>query len=217
MSGHGEPFSGLRRKRVIHATPLRGMRRVFPSPSRSFRGADAFSLSASCLAASLSCPWPVPASAAKRPANLSETISMTPRVEAVVEGMRGRYAWIGLVVLTALPVVFGSSYVWWPSQNVLDNDGTHGILHVERHVWGAIVMAGCGTLLLITATAYRSGQRWAWYAMFAMTPFYVAVAAIEPDWFFPILFAGVGLLLQWRTYPVFFGPGPSQALRPVPS
>lgn len=123
-------------------------------------------------------------------------------------GVRGRRAWIGLVVLTALPIVFGSSYIWWPSPSVLDHDGTHGVLHVERNLWGAFVMASCAALLLITVAAYRTGRPWAWYAMFAMTPLYVAVAAIEPDWLFPIVFASIGLLLQWRAYPTFFGPGP---------
>lgn len=67
---------------------------------------------------------------------------------------------------------------------MLAHNGTEGILRVERHVWGVFVMVSAAAMLLVVLTGYRRGERWAWYAAFYQFAFFLAVAAIEPDWVF---------------------------------
>lgn len=102
---------------------------------------------------------------------------------------RGRHAWIVVAFFNALPVLFGSSYIWWPSDDVIRYGGTDGLIHVNRYVWGAFVMLSAGAVLLTAVTGLRRGRRWAWLAAWYDVPFFAAVAVLEPDYFFPVLFA----------------------------
>lgn len=96
---------------------------------------------------------------------------------------------------------------------MLAHNGTEGILRVERHVWGVFVMVSAAAMLLVVLTGYRRGERWAWYAAFYQFAFFLAVAAIEPDWVFPIVFGVLCGIAQWQSYPRFF---PSDALPSPP-
>ncbi len=100
----------------------------------------------------------------------------------------GRRAWIIVAFFNALPVLFGSSYIWWPSDDVLRHGGTEGLIHVDRYIWGVFVMLSAGAVLLTALTGLRRGRRWAWIAAWYDIPFFTAVAVIEPDYIFPVLF-----------------------------
>lgn len=101
---------------------------------------------------------------------------------------RGRRSWIVVALFNALPVLFGSSYIWWPSDDVLRHNGTDGLVHVNRYAWGVFVMLSAGAVLLAALTGLRRGRRWGWLAAWYDIPFFAAVALIEPDYFFPVLF-----------------------------
>jgi hypothetical protein len=100
----------------------------------------------------------------------------------------------------ALPLLFGSSYIWWPSDDVLKYNGTDGLIHVNRYAWGIFVMLSAGAILITAVTGLRRGRPWAWRAVWYDVPFFAAVALIEPDYFFPVLFAVIvsGALLYAR-------------------
>lgn len=104
------------------------------------------------------------------------------------KGIRGRRAWIVVTILNALPLLFGSSYIWWPSQDVLRANGTEGLLHVNRYAWGVFVMISALAMLAVAIGGLRQGKGWAWKAAWYDIPFFAAVAVIEPDYFFPVLF-----------------------------
>lgn len=102
--------------------------------------------------------------------------------------MRGRRAWIVPAVLNALPIVFGSSFIWWPSDDVRRHNGTDGLFHVNRYVWGVYVILSAAAMLAVAVTGFRRGAPWAWSALWYDVVFFAAVALIEPDYFFPVLF-----------------------------
>jgi hypothetical protein len=114
-------------------------------------------------------------------------------------------------LLNVLACVFGSSYLFWPSATVLAYGGTHGLLHVPRQLWGLYTIASALAMLLIGVTGFRQGKRWAWYAAWYQIVFFAAVAAIEPDPVFPVIFAVIVLAAMAWSYRRFFpasGGGP---------
>ena len=107
------------------------------------------------------------------------------------EDQRGHLAWIVALIPNALAILFGSSYIWWPSEFVLAHNGTEGILTVGRFTWGAFVMASGIVMVVLLVTAFRQGKQWAWYAAWYDIVFFLAVALIEPDYVFPVIFSVV--------------------------
>lgn len=115
------------------------------------------------------------------------------------ESSRSR-AWIALAVINALPLLFGSSYIWFPSDAVKAADGTEGIVHLEAAVWGSIVLVSAVAMLAAVVFGFRRRERWSWFVLWYSVGFYVAVAVIEPDYFLPLIFAAIsaGILVRSR-------------------
>jgi hypothetical protein len=114
---------------------------------------------------------------------------MDAAVNASARRVRGKWSWILLAIFSALPIVFGSSFIWFPSQDVRDHNGTNGLFHVNRYAWGAFVIISALAMLVVAVTGFRKGERWAWNAAWYIIAFYAIVAVIEPDYFFPVIFA----------------------------
>jgi hypothetical protein len=101
---------------------------------------------------------------------------------------RGKWSWIVLAIFSALPVLFGSSFIWFPSQDVRHHNGTNGLFHVNRYAWGVFVIVSGLAMLTVALTGFRKGEPWAWKAAWYIIGFFIVVAVIEPDYFFPIIF-----------------------------
>ncbi len=108
--------------------------------------------------------------------------------------------WIPFVVVNVLVTFFGLSYIFFPMGTVVqDGDHTTGILAVPRVVWGMYVVVSALALAFISVTAYRSGERWAWFVLLYQFVFLGVVAAVEPDYVVPGVFALVLALMLWRS------------------
>jgi len=108
--------------------------------------------------------------------------------------------WIPFVVVNLLVTFFGLSYIFFPMGSVVqDGNHTTGILEVPRVIWGGYVVLSALAIILISVTAYRQGQRWAWYALLYQFLFLGIVAAVEPDYVVPSLFALVLAATLWRS------------------
>lgn len=123
--------------------------------------------------------------------------------------LASRRSWIPLLVVNALPILFGASYIWFPSDTVKAADGTEGLIHVEPKVWGAFVMASALVMVVAVLAGFRRGRRWGWSALWYDVPWFVAVALIEPDYFFPLIFAAIAAvtLLRSRARYAYRSPG----------
>jgi hypothetical protein len=82
---------------------------------------------------------------------------------------------------------------------VQDGNHTTGILTVPRVTWGAYVVLSALGLAFTAVTAYRRGHTWAWYALLYEFLFLGIVAAVEPDYVVPSLFAVILAPMQWRS------------------
>lgn len=107
--------------------------------------------------------------------------------------------WIAFVVVNALIIFFGLSYIAFPMGTVVqDGNHTTGILEVPREMWGTYVVISALVLLTITVAAYRVGRPWAWSALLYEFLFLLTVAAIEPDPVVPTIFMVVLGVVLWR-------------------
>lgn len=130
---------------------------------------------------------------------------MDAAVDAGARRTRGKRSWIVLTILNALPVIFGSSYIWFPSQTVRDHNGTEGLFHVNRYAWGVFVLASALAMLVVALTGFRRGERWAWNAAWYDIVFFLIVAVIEPDYFFPVILGAVIIATLVYSRPRFTG------------
>ncbi len=76
-----------------------------------------------------------------------------------------RFPLIALTIVNLLPIVFGTSFIWWPSSDVKAHDGTNGLFHVNRYVWGIFVIVSAVAMLSVLFTGFRRRERWAWNAL----------------------------------------------------
>jgi lysylphosphatidylglycerol synthetase-like protein (DUF2156 family) len=61
--------------------------------------------------------------------------------------------------------------------------------HVNRYAWGVFVIVSALAMLTVALTGFRKGEPWAWKAAWYIIGFFIVVAVIEPDHFFPVIFA----------------------------
>lgn len=110
-----------------------------------------------------------------------------------------RRSWVPLLVVNALPLLFGASYIWFPSDTVKAAGGTDGIVHLGPKAWGAFVMVSAIAMVFAVVLGFRRGERWGWAALWYDIPWFIAVALIEPDYLFPLIFAAIATVTLLRS------------------
>ena len=123
-------------------------------------------------------------------------------------GVRPSKAWIAWAVINGLIVFFGTSYIWFPGEDVV-NAGyrTEGVAHLPAKIWGAYVVASALAMLAVTVLGLRRAKPRAVRAALYEFVFLFLVVIIEPDPVFPVLFAIILGFALWRVH------GTSQAAR----
>jgi uncharacterized membrane protein YidH (DUF202 family) len=117
---------------------------------------------------------------------------------------RGGRGWIAFVVVNALIVFFGLSYIFFPMGTVVaDGNKTTGVLEVPREAWGSFVVVSAVAMLALALHAFRTRSRAARNGLAYQFLFLLAVAAIEPDPVVPSIFAIVLGFFLYRARPWF--------------
>lgn len=111
-------------------------------------------------------------------------------------------AWIPFVVINALIIFFGSSYLFFPGPDVVKAGyRTEGVLAVPATVWGLYCILSALAMLVVALVGLRTNQRWARRALLYEFAFFASVALIEPDPVVPTLFGIILGVALWRSRP----------------
>lgn len=109
-------------------------------------------------------------------------------------------AWIAFVVINALIVFFGMSYVFFPGADVVKaGHRTAGALAVPAKVWGVYCILSALAMVVIALAGLRTNRWWARRAALYQFAFLASVVLIEPDPVFPPLFGVMLGIALWRS------------------